>query len=367
MPPVWITQAVAGNCCLPIDALEDDQVNTKREAPKPVSPQSYPPQRIFLPKSRNKPLPPVPLPPSKKLQKPNTLLLQSVDRAVLPNSLPRDQYHKIITIRRPPYNKNYVPVAARFAPDNNRSYVASKVLDCLGNERTTTKIVCACPYDNCPHRRQKKNILGSKGEDKTRPEVVTEEVENMGNVTLDWAEDGPNEIKRKIEEWEREEKRMKRIANLKQMFSLKKSPEAKARKKGMDIKGKGVDRDDIVEIGLQPIESANGRIKIEPGQKATVTVGDSQLCKEAEIWHRGIFYIIEGSEVEPGIEMVLNCDHTAKIQGLFDLEVESTTRVKQEVVDPKTGEVTEVINDFTVDGNITMLTWHCRTHSKRLG
>jgi hypothetical protein len=36
-------------------------------------------------------------------------------------------------------------------------------------------------------------------------------------------------------------------------------------------------------------------------------------------------------------------------------------------VDPKTGEVTEVINDFTVDGNITMLTWHCRTHSKPLG
>ena len=369
MPPAWITQAIAGNCCLPIVALEDGQVNIQREAPQMVDSQSYPSQKVSPPKGRNKPLPPLPLPPPrkrplKKLQKPNTCLLQSIDRAVLPNFLPRDQYHKIITIRRPPYNKNYVPVVSRFALDNERSYIASKVLGYLGNERITRKIVCACPYNNCPHRSPKRHIPGSKSEDKTQRKVVMEEVEDMGNVTLEWTEDEPNEVTRKMQKWEREEKRMKRIADLKQMLSLKKSPEAKAKKKGMDIKGKGVDRD---EIELQPIEYTTGRIKIEPRQKATVTVGDSQLRDEAEIWYRGIFYVVEGSEVEPGIEVVLNRDHTAKIQGLFGLEVESTTGVKQEVVDPKTGEVTEVINDFIVDGNITLLTWHSRTHSKRLG
>ncbi len=200
-----------------------------------------------------------------------------------------------------------------------------------------------------------------------QPKVATEEMEDMGKVTLDWTDDELNNVKRKMQKLEREEKRMKRIAKLKTMFSLKRSPETTSKRKGMDIKGKGVDRDDMIEIELQPIESAGGEIKIEPGQKASVTIGGPLPFKEAEIWHRGIFYVVEGSEVEPGIEMVLNSYHAAKIQGFLGLEVESTTRVKQEIVDPKTGEVIEVINDFTVDGNMNLLTWHCRTHSKRLG
>lgn len=369
MPPAWVKQAFAGNCCLPIGALEDGQVNIQREAPQTVASQSHSPRKAFQPKGGNKTLPPLPLPPprkrpSKKLQKPNTRLLQSADRAVLPHFLPRDQFHKIITIRRPPYNKNYVPVAARFALDSKRSYIASKVLDRLGNERITMKTVCACPCDNCPHRNQERNMLGSKGEGKAQLKVTTEEMEDMGKVTLDWAEDEHNKVERKMKKLEKEQKRMKLMMNFKKIFSLKKRVETKSKEKGMDIKGKGIDRDGSIEIELQPIESATGEIKIEPGQKATVTVGGPMSCKEAEIWHRGIFYVIEGSEVEPGIEVVLNSNHAAKIQGLFGLQVESTTQVKQEIVDSETGEVTEVINDFTVDGNMTLLTWHCRTHSK---
>jgi hypothetical protein len=212
----------------------------------------------------------------------------------------------------------------------------------------------------------KRNIYDSKGEDKTQTKVTTEELDDIGRVTLDWAEDEPNKVDRKMRKLKKEEKRMKLIVNLKKMFSLKKGLETKSKKKGMDIKGKGVDRDDSIEIELQPIESAAGDIKIEPSQKATVTVGEPLPDNEAEIWHRSIFYVVEGSEVEPGIEVVLNSTHAAKIQGLLDLQVESTTRVNQEIVDPKTGEVTEVINDFTVDGNMTLLTCHCRTHSKCL-
>jgi len=265
---------------------------------------------------------------------------------VLVDFIPRDQYDKIITIRRPPYNKNFVPVAARFAPGNKRSFIASKVLDRLGNERTTTKIICACPYDNCPHRNQtskKGKAPGSKGKDKTQSKATAEEVEDIGRVTLDWTECQPNEVERMVQKQAKKEQQAKRVAGLKKVLSLE---------KGMDIKGKEVVGDDANEIELQPMMSTTAGTKIELGHTATVTVGKPQPDKETGIWHRGVFHIFEGGEVEPGIEMVLNREHATKIPGLLGFKAESTTQIKQELVDPKTGEVIEVINDFTVDSNM---------------